>query len=382
MLNNPGLYVHFPWCIKKCPYCDFNSHPIKDEVDQQRYLDSLLQDWQVQSKTIFSAAENADFLHQGFETVFFGGGTPSLFKPELMAKLLKQLPIAKDAEVTMEANPGTQEYTDFEHYLSAGINRLSIGAQSFQNSQLAKLGRVHNSAETQAAVAKALSAGFTNINIDLMWGLPGQNLKDALFDLESAIALSPQHISWYQLTIEAKTEFAKRPPLLPIDGILAEIETKGNELLATCGYGRYEISAYAKETAYCQHNINYWSFGDYVGLGAGAHGKVSESERILRTQKASQPRLYQSEPDKTSLQTVTKEQLPLEFMMNALRLIDGTSMANFTEKTGLSWQSIEKQWNELLAQGLVRGDRCSTTELGLRYLDTVLGKFVNYPGGK
>ena len=377
MLNNPGLYVHFPWCIKKCPYCDFNSHPIKDEVDQQRYLDSLLQDWQIQSKTIFSVAENADFLHQGFKTVFFGGGTPSLFKPELMAKLLKQIPIAKDAEVTMEANPGTQEYTDFEHYLSAGINRLSIGAQSFQNSQLAKLGRVHSSAETQAAVAKALSAGFTNINIDLMWGLPGQNLKDALFDLESAIALSPQHISWYQLTIEAKTEFAKRPPLLPIDGILAEIETKGNELLAANGYGRYEISAYAKDAAYCQHNINYWSFGDYIGLGAGAHGKVSESEQILRTQKASQPRLYQGEPDKTLLQTVTKEQLPLEFMMNALRLIDGTSMAAFTEKTGLSWQSIEKQWNELLAQGLVRGDRCSTTELGLRYLDTILGKFVN-----
>ena len=377
MLNNPGLYVHFPWCIKKCPYCDFNSHPLKDDVDQQRYLDSLLQDWQIQSKTIFSVAENADFLHQGFKTVFFGGGTPSLFKPELMAKLLKQIPIAKDAEVTMEANPGTQEYTDFEHYLSAGINRLSIGAQSFQNSQLAKLGRVHSSAETQAAVAKALSAGFTNINIDLMWGLPGQNLKDALFDLESAIALSPQHISWYQLTIEAKTEFAKRPPLLPIDGILAEIETKGNELLAANGYGRYEISAYAKDAAYCQHNINYWSFGDYVGLGAGAHGKVSESEQILRTQKASQPRLYQGEPDKTLLQTVTKEQLPLEFMMNALRLIDGTSMAAFTEKTGLSWQSIEKQWNELLAQGLVRGDRCSTTELGLRYLDTILGKFVN-----
>jgi len=337
----------------------------------------LLQDWQIQSKTIFSVAENADFLHQGFKTVFFGGGTPSLFKPELMAKLLKQIPIAKDAEVTMEANPGTQEYTDFEHYLSAGINRLSIGAQSFQNSQLAKLGRVHSSAETQAAVAKALSAGFTNINIDLMWGLPGQNLKDALFDLESAIALSPQHISWYQLTIEAKTEFAKRPPLLPIDGILAEIETKGNELLAANGYGRYEISAYAKDAAYCQHNINYWSFGDYIGLGAGAHGKVSESEQILRTQKASQPRLYQGEPDKTLLQTVTKEQLPLEFMMNALRLIDGTSMAAFTEKTGLSWQSIEKQWNELLAQGLVRGDRCSTTELGLRYLDTILGKFVN-----
>jgi putative oxygen-independent coproporphyrinogen III oxidase len=377
VLNNPGLYVHFPWCIKKCPYCDFNSHPLKDDVDQQRYLDSLLQDWQIQSKTIFSVAENAAFLHQGFKTVFFGGGTPSLFKPELMAKLLKQIPIAKDAEVTMEANPGTQEYTDFEHYLSAGINRLSIGAQSFQNSQLAKLGRVHSSAETQAAVAKALSAGFTNINIDLMWGLPGQNLKDALFDLESAIALSPQHISWYQLTIEAKTEFAKRPPLLPIDGILAEIETKGNELLAANGYGRYEISAYAKDAAYCQHNINYWSFGDYIGLGAGAHGKVSESEQILRTQKASQPRLYQGEPDKTLLQTVTKEQLPLEFMMNALRLIDGTSMAAFTEKTGLSWQSIEKQWNELLAQGLVRGDRCSTTELGLRYLDTILGKFVN-----
>ncbi len=377
MLKNPGLYVHFPWCIKKCPYCDFNSHPLKDDVDQQRYLDSLLLDWQVQSATIFSPAVNTDFLENGFKTVFFGGGTPSLFKPKLMAQLLQQLPIAKDAEVTMEANPGTQEYTDFEHYLSAGINRLSIGAQSFQNSQLAKLGRVHNSAETIAAVAKARAAGFANINIDLMWGLPGQNLEDALFDLESAIALAPQHISWYQLTIEAKTEFAKRPPLLPIDGILAEIEAKGNELLVSKGYARYEISAYAKDSAYCQHNINYWSFGDYVGLGAGAHGKISESEQILRTQKASQPRLYQGEPDKTSLQKVAKEQLPLEFMMNALRLIDGTSIQTFTDKTGLNWKDIETQWDGLLAQGLVQADRCSTTELGLRYLDTVLEKFVN-----
>lgn len=377
MLNNPGLYVHFPWCIKKCPYCDFNSHPLKDDVDQQRYLNSLLQDWQAQSTKTITPLGNADFLQNGFKTVFFGGGTPSLFQPTLMAKLLKQLPIAVDAEITMEANPGTQEYTDFELYLSAGINRLSIGAQSFQNNQLAKLGRVHNSAETLAAVAKARAAGFANINIDLMWGLPGQSLEDALFDLESAIALSPQHISWYQLTIEAKTEFAKRPPLLPVDGILAEIEAKGNELLAAQGYDRYEISAYARDSAYCQHNINYWSFGDYIGLGAGAHGKVSDSAQILRTQKASQPRLYQGEPEKTSAQKVAEEQLPLEFMMNALRLIDGTSIETFSEKTGLDWQVIEKQWGQLVAQGLVRTDRCSTTELGLRYLDTVLGKFVN-----
>ena len=377
MLSNPGLYIHFPWCVKKCPYCDFNSHPLKGDVDQQRYLDSLLKDWQLQSADTFSPLANTEFLEDGFKTVFFGGGTPSLFKPKLMATLLKHLPIAADAEVTMEANPGTQEYTDFEHYLSAGINRLSIGAQSFQNSQLAKLGRVHNSAETVAAVARARSAGFANINIDLMWGLPGQSLKDALFDLESAIALSPPHISWYQLTIEAKTEFAKRPPLLPIDGVLAEIETKGNELLTAQGYHRYEISAYAKESAYCQHNINYWSFGDYVGLGAGAHGKVSERGQILRTQKASQPRLYQDEPEKISVQKVTKEQLPLEFMMNALRLIDGTGTETFTEKTGLDWQDIKPQWDRLVAQGLVRTDRCSTTELGLRYLDTVLEEFVN-----
>ena len=376
MLNSPGLYVHFPWCIKKCPYCDFNSHPLKDNVDQKSYLEALLEDWQVQSTT-FPALENADFLQDGFKTVFFGGGTPSLFKPELMAKLLKQLPIAVDAEVTMEANPGTQEYTDFERYLSAGINRLSIGAQSFQNTQLAKLGRVHNAAETVAAVAKAKAAGFTNINIDLMWGLPGQSLEDALFDLERAIALSPQHISWYQLTIEAKTEFAKRPPLLPIDGILAEIEVKGNKLLAAQGYSRYEISAYARDAAFCRHNLNYWSFGDYVGLGAGAHGKVSEREQILRTQKASQPRLYQGEPTRTSEQRVAEEQLPLEFMMNALRLIDGTSLTTFTEKTGLDWQVIATQWDGLVAQGLVRPDRCGTTELGLRYLDTVLEKFVN-----
>ena len=377
MLNNPGLYVHFPWCIKKCPYCDFNSHPLKDDVDQQRYLNSLLEDWQEQITSTFADAKDTQSLDIGFKTVFFGGGTPSLFKPHLIAILLNELPLAPDAEITMEANPGTQEYTDFEEYLSAGINRLSIGAQSFQNSQLEKLGRVHNRDETIAAVAKAKSAGFTNINIDLMWGLPGQSLEDALFDLESAISLSPQHISWYQLTIEAKTEFAKRPPLLPIDGILAEIENAGNVLLASRGYHRYEISAYAKDGAYCHHNINYWSFGDYVGLGAGAHGKVSNARGVLRTQKASQPRLYQNEPRKTSYQTVTKSQLTLEFMMNALRLIDGTDIQTFTEKTGLQWQSIQPQWEALAQQGLVQTNRCSTTELGLRYLDTVLEKFVS-----
>jgi oxygen-independent coproporphyrinogen-3 oxidase len=377
MLDNPGLYIHFPWCVKKCPYCDFNSHPLRADVDQQRYLRSLLQDWQTQCSAPFETANEKPTANQLFSSVFIGGGTPSLFEPQLMAVLLKALPILDTAEITMEANPGTQEYSDFELYLKAGVNRLSIGAQSFQDQQLEKLGRVHKRKETLAAFAKAKSAGFTNINMDLMWGLPGQSVADALSDLEAAIELSPQHISWYQLTIEAKTEFAKRPPLLPKDGILAEIEAKGNWLLESSGYMRYEISAYAKNGAFCAHNMNYWRFGDYVGLGAGAHGKITSEENILRTAKASQPRIYQNNPEKTFYQIVPKSQLPLEFMMNNLRLIRGNDIESFTHQTGLDWHTIASRWAALVQEGLVQADRCCTTELGLKYLDNVLEEFVS-----
>ena len=369
-----GLYVHFPWCIKKCPYCDFNSHPLKETTDQGAYLDALLSDWQHQYD-LLGQGRLAETPSGNFTSVFFGGGTPSLFKPDHLHRLMTEIP-SKGAETTLEVNPGTSEYFRFEDYRGAGINRLSIGAQSFSNTQLAALGRVHQMRETLQAFERARRAGFDNINIDLMWGLPEQTVAGALADLQQAIDLSPEHISWYQLTIEAKTEFARRPPLLPKDGFLQDIEAAGLALLADAGFVRYEVSAFAKPDKQCVHNLTYWSFGDYLGIGAGAHGKVSVGNRILRTQQPSQPRLYQQETKAIAPAPVNTEQRGLEFMMNALRLIDGVEQSIFEERTHISWQDIQSIWDELVALDLVSSDRCTTTPLGLRYLDSVLERFL------
>ena len=369
-----GLYVHFPWCIKKCPYCDFNSHPLKETTDQGAYLDALLSDWQHQYD-LLGQGRLAETPSGNFTSVFFGGGTPSLFKPDHLHRLMTEIP-SKGAETTLEVNPGTSEYFRFEDYRGAGINRLSIGAQSFSNTQLAALGRVHQMRETLQAFERARRAGFDNINIDLMWGLPEQTVAGALADLQQAIDLSPEHISWYQLTIEAKTEFARRPPLLPKDGFLQDIEAAGLALLADAGFERYEVSAFAKPDKQCVHNLTYWSFGDYLGIGAGAHGKVSVGNRILRTQQPSQPRLYQQETKAIAPAPINTEQRGLEFMMNALRLIDGVEQSIFEERTHISWQDIQSIWDELVALDLVASDRCTTTPLGLRYLDSVLERFL------
>jgi oxygen-independent coproporphyrinogen-3 oxidase len=369
-----GLYVHFPWCVKKCPYCDFNSHPLKADTDQAAYLDALIEDWQKQHATLGSQRLLA-VPSQQFTSVFFGGGTPSLFEPRHLTRLLAQIP-HEGAEVTLEVNPGTAERHSFSEFRSAGINRLSLGAQSFADTQLQQLGRIHRSTETLHAFASAREAGFNNINVDLMWGLPGQTVEAALADLNQAIELQAEHISWYQLTIEAKTEFAKRPPILPKDKILQDIEEAGLERLSQAGYTRYEVSAFAKDPAYCRHNLTYWSFGDYLGIGAGAHGKVTLNGDILRTQRPSQPRLYQKDPEGTPSTTVAADQLVLEFMMNALRLTDGVPQSVFTQRTGIEWEQIQPKWRELVALGLVREDRCATTALGLRYLDSVLEKFL------
>ena len=369
-----GLYVHFPWCIKKCPYCDFNSHPLKETTDQEAYLHALLSDWQHQHE-ILGQKRLAETPSENFTSIFFGGGTPSLFKPDLLHRLMRDLP-HRGAEVTLEVNPGSTEYFRFEDYQAAGINRLSIGAQSFSNTQLAALGRVHQMHETLQAFERARRAGFDNINVDLMWGLPGQTVAGALADLQQAIDLSPEHLSWYQLTIEAKTEFARRPPLLPKDGFLQDIEAAGLALLADSGFERYEVSAFAKAGRQCKHNLTYWSFGDYLGIGAGAHGKVSVDDRILRTQRPSQPRLYQQDPKTIAPTQVDTEQRALEFMMNTLRLIDGVEQSIFEERTSLPWHDMETVWHELVTQGLVAADRCATTPLGLRYLDSVLERFL------
>ena len=369
MLERPGLYIHYPWCVKKCPYCDFNSHPIKGGVDQEAYRLALEADWAAQSQT-----------SDVFASVFFGGGTPSLFHPKHIGGLLDKLPIAADAEITLEVNPGTQEYMEFSEYRSAGINRLSVGAQSFDEHKLKRLGRIHQSTDTTTAFIEARNAGFKNINLDLMWGLPEQTVADALSDLQIAIDLQPEHISWYQLTIEAKTEFAKRTPILPMEQEIYDMEQAGLALLTEAGFHRYEVSAFAKSDQLCKHNLNYWQFGDYVGLGAGAHGKHStrQDQKLIafRSSKPSQPRLYMANPKITEQQQVAADDLILEFMMNALRLTDGVDWPIFEQRTGLTQASIMPVWENLVMRDLVRADRCAPTIKGTRYLDSVLQQFV------
>lgn len=368
MLPNPGLYVHFPWCIKKCPYCDFNSHPLRDDSDKTKYTHCLIDDLHSQSS---GAA---------FASVFLGGGTPSLFSAEHISQVLAQIDLERAAEVTMETNPGTTEYTDFELYRDAGVNRISLGAQSFATDHLKALGRIHGAGDISVAYEKARHGGIDNINIDLMWGLPEQTLTEALSDLKQAIALQPDHISWYQLTLEPKTEFARRPPTLPDEDTLYAIEAAGIELLAKHSYQRYEVSAYAQPTKSCVHNTNYWTFGDYLGIGAGAHGKQTETSnawQAVRTRKSSQPRLYQQNPNFIEIEPVVDDQLAFEYMLNALRLVEGTDWETFEAHTGLDRQAIQEVWTPLVEQELVREERCATTPLGLRYLDTVVSKFLS-----
>jgi len=367
MLDKPGLYVHLPWCVRKCPYCDFNSHPLQDETSRTAYTGALLKEW---------AYRAADFSEQPrFSSVFFGGGTPSLFEPESFAALLEVLPLQAGAEVTLEANPGTTEHADFAGYLHAGINRLSIGAQSFSDTSLHHLGRIHTAEEIRDTYHAAVAAGFKNINVDLMWGLPNQTLDAALYDLENTISLCPAHISWYQLTIEPRTEFARRPPVLPLEDVLTDIEASGLAHLETSGYQRYEVSAFSRSKP-CAHNLNYWRFGDYVGIGAGAHGKLRFNSETHRTENPRQPRLYLNDPCNQLVTTVAEADLKLEFMLNVLRLKEGVEFETFQSTTGLSWDRVAGVWHSLVEAGFVRADRCATTEFGYRYLDSVVAEFM------
>jgi oxygen-independent coproporphyrinogen-3 oxidase len=373
-VTGAGLYVHFPWCVRKCPYCDFNSHPVRGSLDEAAYLDALLRDAEAALGAIAPGS---------IATVFLGGGTPSLFSPGAFRRLLGALApwLARDAEVTLEANPGTAEYHDPADYLAAGINRLSFGAQSFDDRQLGRLGRIHRADETRAAFRRARSAGFTRINLDVMYALPRQRVAEALADLDAAIDLQPDHISWYQLTLEPKTEFAARPPRLPGDTAIARMEAAGHARLAEAGFARYEISAYARPGQQCRHNLNYWTFGDYVGIGAGAHGKLTREARdggieILRTTKAAQPRLYLADALATEVRTVPAAQLPFEFVMNALRLTDGVACDTFSARTGLGRDALEPAWSAGVARGLLEPDRIAATPLGLRHVDAVLQLFL------
>ncbi len=374
-----SLYVHLPWCVRKCPYCDFNSHTAGDAAPKQRYIDALLADME---------RESGNSKNRLIETVFLGGGTPSLFSPDEIGQLLKgvrtHFPLAEDAEVTMEANPGTVECGSPAGYRAAGVNRLSIGAQSFDDEMLAKLGRIHSSADILRATRDAQDGGFENINIDLMHGLPGQTIDMALADLRSAIDLGPAHISWYQLTLEPNTVFYARPPAnLPNDDLAWEIQDQGQALLAEHGYDQYEISAYAKNAQRCRHNLNYWRFGDYLAVGAGAHGKLTTSKGVQRYQKPANPLQYMISQEtaaaSTELTPVAGADLIFEFMLNALRLDEGFHESTFVERTGLSIADLgdaaatarQKGLIERTEEGLWR-----PTELGHRFLNDLQSEFI------
>lgn len=378
-----SLYIHIPWCVQKCPYCDFNSHGIKQgqsasDLPEQEYIMHLLQDLRDDVKR-YEPGE--------VQTIFIGGGTPSLFSAKGMATLLRgvrdSIAVATNAEVTMEANPGTVEAERFAGYVNAGINRISIGAQSFDNQKLARLGRIHDGNQAAKAAEIAKRVGLNTFNIDIMHGLPEQSVTGALDDLKQAIALSPPHISWYQLTIEPNTLFHSKPPTLPEDEVLWDIQEQGDKLLRDAGYHQYEISAYSKPGQQCQHNLNYWRFGDYLGIGCGAHGKVSLSNgQIIRTTKVKHPKGYMDlTRNKCFSETVvTPEERGFEYFMNRFRLMEACPKSEFSQRTGLSLADygVQKQLEIGKSKLLINetDHHWQVTEQGKRYLNELLSLFL------
>ncbi|MBK5377126.1 radical SAM family heme chaperone HemW [Pseudomonas sp. TH43] len=372
-----SLYIHIPWCVRKCPYCDFNSHTASPVLPEQEYVDALLADLDQDLHAVYG---------REITSIFFGGGTPSLFSAEALGRLLEgveqRIPFAHDIEITLEANPGTFEQEKFVAYRQLGINRLSIGIQSFQQEKLKALGRIHNGDEAVRAAGMARQAGFDNFNLDLMHGLPDQSLDDALSDLRQAIELKPTHISWYQLTLEPNTVFWNQPPVLPEDDTLWDIQEAGQALLAEHGYAQYEVSAYAQAGRPARHNLNYWSFGDFIGIGAGAHGKLSHPDgRIVRTWKTRLPKDYLN-PAKSfqaGEKSLTNDELPFDFLMNALRLTDGVESRLYPERTGLSLYSLAEARSDAEQSGLlqVEPSRLAATERGQLFLNDLLQKFLS-----
>lgn len=372
-----SLYIHIPWCVRKCPYCDFNSHQKEGELPERDYVARLLDDLD----------RDLDYVQgRSLESIFIGGGTPSLFSAGAFGTLLteidRRIPFAENCEITLEANPGTAEQSRFTGYRAAGIDRLSIGVQSFDARQLRKLGRIHDAAEALRAADFARKAGFDNFNLDLMFALPEQSVAQALSDLRQAIALAPAHISWYQLTIEPNTEFYSRPPATPDDETTADMQQAGIDLLHQAGYRRYEISAYAQAQRESRHNLNYWRFGDYLGIGAGAHGKVTLASdlRILRTRKTRMPEHYldtRRDPT-TETRTVARVELPLEFMMNVLRLSDGCDTHLYEQRTGLSLDTISHKVQLLRDRALLCNEShlLKPTARGQQYLNELLLEFM------
>lgn len=379
MRNPPlGLYIHIPWCVQKCPYCDFNSHGLKSDLPEQEYVTHLLAD----------LADDASRIGQReITSIFIGGGTPSLFSAKAIGKLLQgvrdTVNLSPTAEITLEANPGTVEAQRFEGYAEAGVNRISMGIQSFQDAHLRVLGRIHDSGQALKAIQYARQAPLNSFNVDLMHGLPEQSLENALDDLRNAINQSPAHLSWYQLTIEPNTPFYSKPPELPDDDILWDIQAQGHALLAEAGYEQYEISGYSKPGFQCAHNLNYWRFGDYLGIGCGAHGKITdiESQQILRTVKVKHPRGYMdiTRPYLDTQSSVATEDLAFEFFMNRFRLVEPCPKQDFADYTGA--QLTAEQLEELAkacSQGLLTetDTHWQVTGKGRRYLNTLLSAFV------
>ncbi|MGK0441225.1 MAG: oxygen-independent coproporphyrinogen-3 oxidase [Pseudohongiellaceae bacterium] len=371
-----SLYIHIPWCVRKCPYCDFNSHTSDKTLPETQYVNALLSDLDAQ----LSFAQN-----RPLQSIFFGGGTPSLFSANAIKNILngvrKTIPFTPHIEITLEANPGTFEQDKFQAYRQAGVNRLSIGIQSFDPTHLKNLGRIHGKQEALIAASKAQQAGFDNFNVDLMHGLENQNTAQALADLQQAIDLGAQHISWYQLTIEPNTAFYKSPPIIPLDDQLADIQQAGEQLLADNGFIQYEVSAFSKLAKQSEHNLNYWQFGDYIGIGAGAHGKITllEQQSIQRQWQTRSPKDYlDSHKAFTSgHRLISVDERPLEFMMNALRLNQGFSLELFEQHTGLPYSHITSSTNALIDKGLLQKSsrHITPTTLGRRFLNDLLEAF-------
>ena len=371
-----ALYIHIPWCVKKCPYCDFNSHAAGPTLPEEEYVDALLADLDEDLPQVYG---------RSLSSIFFGGGTPSLFSAKALGRLLqgveRRIPFAADIEITLEANPGTFEQAKFRDYRALGINRLSIGVQSFQAEKLKALGRIHDGDEAVRAADMARSAGFDNFNLDLMHGLPDQSIEDALSDLRIAIAQQPTHLSWYQLTVEPNTVFWNQPPAMPEDDILWDIQEAGQALLAAQGYAQYEVSAYAQAGKAARHNLNYWSFGDFLGIGAGAHAKLSAPDgTIQRAWKTRLPKDYLDSGKRFSAgeRVLSADELPFEFLMNVLRLTDGVASELFSQRTGLPQTLLAAAREEAQARGLMHADpaRLSATREGQLFLNDLLQHFL------
>jgi len=371
-----ALYVHIPWCIRKCPYCDFNSHELREALPETQYVDALIADLESALPSIWG---------RRVASVFFGGGTPSLFSAaaidRTLAAIRARVPLTADVEVTLEANPGTFERMKFAGFKTAGVNRLSLGVQSFNPRHLAALGRVHDEGEARAAAAAALDI-FDNVNLDLMYALPGQTLDEARADTAAALGYSPPHLSFYHLTIEPNTLFHRYPPQLPDDDAAAEIEDALEDDMVTAGYRHYETSAFARTGGECRHNVNYWQFGDYLGIGAGAHSKLSFPQRIVRQIRHKQPQRYLEAIGRgapiAEEREVSRVDVGFEFMLNALRLTEGFPVAQFAERTGFDLASVQRELDEAERRGLVECDhrRVRPTPLGRRFLNDLQAVFL------